>query len=170
MIKELGNQGIEKVKVVKGLTLVETMIYLALFALIFFVVMNFVMAVAENNRIATARGRIETSLIFLLEHLQENFDVVDSINGTGSVFENDAGVLQLTLSSTTMQYSLSNGRVMYDYSGVSVPLTPPDVQVNKFYLEQVLNTESALSGVRFTIVITTEENDATETIETAFVL
>lgn len=160
----------KQIKRVEGFTLVETILYLALFAIIFFTVMQFVLAIAENNRKAMARTRVETSLLFLLEHIEESFDNVDSISEAGSVFGNDFGVLQLSHFGIVRQYSVSSGRIMYNTGGVSVPVTPPDVIVTAFYLEKVGNEEGILSGVRITIEITTEEQDAIETIETAYTL
>lgn len=157
-------------KTYEGLTLVETILYLALFAIIFFTVMQFVLAIGENNRRAMARSRVETSQIFVLEHLQESFAVAESVNDVGSLFDDDSGVLLLNLPSGSRQYSLNNGRIMYESGGVSVPLTAPDVVVSRFYLEEVLNAASATVGVRFTIVITTEEADAIETIVTAYII
>jgi len=104
-------------KRIEGLTLVEMILYLALFAIIFLAVMQFVLAIAENNRVAMARTRVETSQIFVLEHIRESFDTVDSIDEIGSVFESDSGVLQLSLMGNIRQYSLSNGRIMYESGG-----------------------------------------------------
>ena len=154
----------------EGLTLVEIVLYLALFAIIFFTVMQFVLAVSENNRVAMARSKVERTHIFVLEHLQESFSEAESVNDVGSLFEDDSGVMVLNLESGSLRYSLVNDRIMFERGGVSVPLTAPDVVVSRFYLEEVLNAASSTVGVRITMEITTEEEDSTETIETAYTI
>ncbi len=154
----------------KGVSLIETILYLALFAIIFTSVVSFMLAVSENNRIAKARNRVESSMIFVTEHISESFDLATSIDVDETVFEDSSGVLTLVTPSGLVEYSVDSGRLMYNSGGSSTPLTIPDIVVTNCYLEQVLDKTSEVVGIRITFGIEYDDGEATEEIITSYLL
>ena len=153
-----------------GLTLLETVLYLALFAVLFVVVLEFTMAVAESNRGARARGDVETSIMFIVQHVEDSFTEASSVDSLNSVFYSDNGDMRLVSSSGTARYYLDAGQLQFVDGGITTPLTGPHVSVDRFYFEEILDRHGDISGVRCILGISSVKEDASEEIETAFSL
>ena len=81
---------------VKGMSLIETIIYLALFGLIFATITQFSLSIAEANRNAEYKNAIEKNIIFIDEVISKSFEQSDAIDVNNSFFEQTNGKLKLT--------------------------------------------------------------------------
>lgn len=140
----------------KGITLIEVVVYLALFALIFVGVVQFLIAVADNNTFTQNRIEIDRYKIYLYQHLEESLDWASQVDGVSSTFDSDNGVLVLKDTSVvpeeTLTYSLNSGKVEVNRGGVILPVTPANVTVSKLRFEDLLDNQGNVVGV----VVTTD--------------
>ncbi len=153
----------------KGITLLEMLIYLGLFTIIFTTIVTFVLTVAQANQLANRRKGIEKTLIFVNEHLADSFTKVNSVDTANSTFLNNTGVLRLLPSTGYLEYKVVNGKLNFtNASGISNDITTNEFTVNKFYLEEVKNTAGTTVGVKLTFQITSVNNNTTDTIQTLY--
>jgi Tfp pilus assembly protein FimT len=158
-------------KRINGLTLIEILIYLALFAIIFSSIMQFTLSVAEANQTAEFKNEIERATIFVNEHLNLTFRSITQIDTNNSFFSQNDGKLKLTKLPASYTYSLTNGRLTFNNNGTSVYLTNPNVSVDQFYLERVLAPDSSIVGVRITMNIkAVKKPNLNKTIQTYYSL
>ena len=153
-----------------GMTLIETVLYIALFAIIFMSVMNFAFSVTEHNQEAEARTMIQRSIIQIQEHLTEKIDSATSIDTIASVFEVDNGVLSMTVSGSSAVYQISDGRLTYSTGGNSTPISSSKMIVTRFYIQEVLGRADQVTGVRITMEIQSVKGEESDTMITSFLL
>gem|GEM_PF-1382618 len=154
-----------------GATLVEVLVYLALFAMIFVTFIRLFWYVSENNQRATYRGELDRSSMFVFEHLNTVVDNASSINDELSSFATEEGVLSMQVNGAEVSYSLANGVLFYQSGGVATPITSEKYGVERFYLEQVLNSSDELIGVRVTLLVKpVQMDDMSFTLTTTYTL
>jgi type II secretory pathway pseudopilin PulG len=149
-------------KKLKGITLVETLLYISLSSLILFIVLNFMLSTQEATSRTSAKTETHQASQFVLEHLHETFRQVKSIDKTSSVFNNDEGKLFVVFSDGMRNYSLTNSEIRFD----STPITPKTVSVTKFFLEPIYDKKDiSILAVKITIHLnSTEEQNVSENI------
>jgi len=133
----------------KGLTLMETVLYIGLTAVVMMIVVPFMLSTQESSLRTTNRVVALQSSSFVIQHIQDTFSKTLSINTTNTVFNNDSGVLSVMLKDGENIYRLENSRIYYN----SIPITPNNVQVRKMYLEPVTNRKNEVVATRVTIEI-----------------
>lgn len=156
----------------KGLTLMESIVYIALFSLIFIVIIQFSLSIAENNRNAGDKTEIERVSIFLFEHLETTVEDSSGIDTTNSVFNDDSGVLRLNDGSGGYsEYSISDGRLSLSNGSSSDFLTTGGFYITRFHVEELQIGEGETAGVRVSIEIVSEEDSKiSRVIESSFLL
>ncbi|MBD3329214.1 hypothetical protein GF357_01845 [Candidatus Dojkabacteria bacterium] len=63
----------KSIRAYSGITLMEAILYLALFGLIFISIAQFFMFSVEQNQIARKKVQIEKSVLFIKGHLEDSF-------------------------------------------------------------------------------------------------
>ena len=151
-----------KNKKLKGVTLVETLLYIGLSSIILFVVLSFMLSTQEASSRTSAKTKTHQASQFILEHLHETFRQVKSIDQTSSVFNNDNGKLFVVFSDGMRNYSLTNSQILFD----STLITPKTVNVTKFLLEPIRDKkDTSIIAVKITIhLISTEDTKVSEDI------
>ena len=139
------------IKTFKGLTLVEVVTYLAIFAFIFISIIEFVISVKQTNDTALDRSNIERAMVFVMNHLNDSFDQSNTIVVNESVFNSDNGILRLNSPTLILEYSLSNGQIRFRDNGVYYGVSDPELRVDRLFFEQVYNRSNQIVGVRVTI-------------------
>lgn len=133
----------------KGVTLVETMLYLGLFTIIILIIMNFMLSTQESAR----RNDIESSLqicsSFVSQHLSSSFRSVKSIDKVNSIFNSEQGKLSIVFSTGNKEYSLSNSRIMFD----GTPITPQDLSIRVFNITPIYKEPDSIIGINISITI-----------------
>lgn len=138
----------------KGVTLVETMLYIGIFSVIIVIIINFMLSTQE----ATRRNNIESSFqrtsSFISQHLDDSFNSITSINESSSVFNNEQGVLDLLSSTGNKRYNISNSRLLFN----NIPITPTDISVTSFLLTPIYKDPSSLIGVKISIILNSKKD------------
>lgn len=137
----------------KAMTLVELVVYLALFGLIFLSIMQFVLASNQNNDTARGRNLIEKNSVFLLRHLEQSFASIQSLDEINSVFDIDQGKLVLNTSDGIKQYQISDTQLEYSFDGTDFNLIQPGFEITSFRIEKILNNDDQLVGVIISITM-----------------
>lgn len=148
----------KSVKTYKALTLVEVVTYLAIFAFIFISIIEFVISVKQTNDSALDRSNLERAMIFVMSHLNDSFDQSNTIVVNESVFNSDNGILRLNSPTLILEYSLSNGQVVFRDNGTYYGVSDPELNVDRLYFEQVLNRSDNIVGVRVTLKMSGDRN------------
>lgn len=143
-------------KMKKAMTLVELVVYLALFGLIFLSIMQFVMATNQNNDTARGRNLIEKNAIFTLRHLEKSFSTVQTIDEVNSIFDDNQGRLILNSIYGAKEYQVLSGQLKYTFDGNEYDLIQPGFEATTFKMEKILNNDNQLVGVLITITIDSE--------------
>lgn len=142
-----------KINFKKGFTLIESLVYIAIFAVVFTVIVQFSLNLRENNQVAGLRKELGDLIITVDSSMNESFSESGSIDEVGSVFNNDNGVISLNLiDGSNVKYSLNSGKIQIERNGVVNYLTTADFNCTKLYAEQILDPD--LAGVRLTVKCT----------------
>lgn len=138
----------------QGITLVETLLYIGIFTLIMFTIMNFMLSTQESNRRNDIKTEIHKTSEFLSLHLSDSFEKTLSVNKDTSIFNSNQGQLDINFSSGINQYKVSNNKILFN----NIPLTTPNITVNQFLLEPVYKGTDNIIGVEITIGIQSTKN------------
>lgn len=125
------------------MTLIETMIYIALFSIILLIIMNFMFSAQESTLRNNRRAELQKTIEFLTQHITDTFDSTNAVNTNNCVFLDSQGILNIT-TDTPNEYKLENGRILFN----NIPITPKDILVSSFYLEPVNDSLNKTVGVR----------------------
>lgn len=158
-------------KIQKGFTLVEAIVYMGLFAIVFTTIVEFSITVGQYNTESGLKITVDRSLVFLNQHINESFKNSQSINTTNSTFQNNNGVLVLNAASGNITYRLNNNRLSVNKNGGDYYLSGNDIKITQFYLEQVKVARSnKVVGVRVTMHIESyKKSSISRTITTSYI-
>jgi hypothetical protein len=140
-----------KVLNIKGMTLIEVVLYLAIFAMFFIVMINFFFFVQDSNQLSGETLKIDRSTILITQHFEDSFKQSDSV-GINTIPNIDNGTLEL-LGDVDVTYSILDSRLQFDNSESTKPITRSDIQVTKFLLEEILDNSDTVIGVKITVGI-----------------
>ena len=130
----------------KGITLLETLLYIAIFSSILFVIIGFMLSTQEASLRNERRSNIHQTSQFVIQHFSDTFTKIREIDINSSVFNNDNGLLSYSYSDGNHKYSLINGKLVYDFT----PITPSNIIITKFSIEPLYNRKNIISAVRVT--------------------
>ena len=155
----------------KGITIAETLIYLALFGIIFISIVEFFITMRDNNRITLEKINLEKTTIYLTNHISDGFKNSLGIDEGNSIFSVDAGKIRILKTGKYVEYSLQNNSLIYSDNGTNLIILDPDYKVTRFFLEKILDDKNVLQGIRLemTIVSIKNANDS-KSIQTSYIL
>ncbi len=145
---------------IKALTLVETVIYMALFSFLMMMVMQFVFIVDKANDTGFKKNELERSVVFISQHLKESFNSSNGIDEINTLINDNNGVLTLNHNGSQIKYSIDGQKIMVTRGTNTNYITTGDYVVEQFLLEPVLNTDGSLEGLKVTIKITDKKDEA----------
>ncbi len=156
----------------KGITLIETLLYLSLFGMFFVTILEYVFAITEFNRFADQRNEIQKNVIYLDQHLKDSFVVADSIDTGQTTFSNNSGKLRLTTTGGAFyEYNIVNQRLQFNKNGTLFFLTKPEHIISRFNLEPVTNAEGTTVAVKVIIDLAyNKKTDLFESMESLYTL
>jgi len=140
-------------KKLKAITLVESTIYLALFGIMFIAIMQFVITMRDNNRVAIEKVDLERVVIFLTNHISDTTKNATSIDEANSVFALNDGKLRIIKEGNNYEYKLENGSLIYTDNTTPIMILDPDYKVTRFYLEKIYNNQNSLLGTRLELTV-----------------
>ena len=133
----------------KGVTLVETMLYIGIFSIFIFTIINFMLSTQEATSNNNEKNKLNATTEYLSQHFSDSFEKELSVNEELSVFNTDNGVLLLTFLNGENQYTLSNSTIYFN----GIAITPPEQLVTQFRLEPMYKSTDKLVGMRISLVI-----------------
>ena len=140
----------ESRKTYKAMTLVEILLYLALFSIIITVMVEFFVFVTNKNLDAKYRIEQSRNLILISETLEYWKSKTNSIDYAGSILNSDSGKLVFNTIDST--YAISNeGGILYFDDGVKTRLSVPHLNIQSFFLTPILNDKDGQIGVKIHI-------------------
>ena len=145
----------------KGITLIETMLYIGLFSIIILMVLNFMLSTQESTLRNNRRGDVYKTAEFVIQHIESSFNNALSISKDNSTFNNSIGLLELQFPEGSKQYTLSNSTLYFD--GVSI--TPPNISITQFSLIPIYNGIESPIAVKINIdLVSKDDPKITDTI------
>ncbi len=151
----------------KGITLIESLVYIGLFAIIIIMILNFMLSAQESTLKNIRKSNLHHSSTLVVQHFEDSFNSVQRVNDINSVFEDDNGRLELISETGAKQYSLINSRIYYD----GVAITPTSISVTKFHLEPVYQGKEDILGVILKVdLISNKDNSLSERINMLFTI
>jgi Tfp pilus assembly protein PilV len=156
-------------KKIKGITLVEMLVYLTIFGMIFLTIISFLLTVATNNQKAESRKEMERATMFIMEHISDSFSRTHTVDIGSSIFSNDNGRLRVTNGVSYFDYSIIDTKLAVNNSGISSYLVNSDIQVTKFLVERVNSKSATIIGARISLTVTSIKlPGSTRSIQTSF--
>ncbi|MCC7303863.1 hypothetical protein IT418_00375 [bacterium] len=153
----------------KAFTLIETILYLALFNIIFFAVITWSIALSQSNRNAEYKNAVEKNAIFLSEHLKDTFKGGISVDSANSTFDATSGKIRVNLSSGFLEYTLVDNKVTVTNGTTTFDLTDRFVHVTKFTVSPVIIPPSTIVGANITLTFVAEKYPTnTKTIQSYY--
>lgn len=142
----------ESKKGYKAMTLVEILLYLALFSIIITVMIEFFVFVTNKNLDAKYRIEQSRNLILISETVDYWKSKTNSINFASSLFNSDSGKLVFSTIDSTISIS-NEGGILYLDDGTKTRLSVPHLIIQSFYLTKLQNEKNEDIGVKGTIRI-----------------
>jgi competence protein ComGC len=132
----------------RGLTMLETVLYIGLFSAILFIIVNFMLTTQEANTRNKGSESLFRSRQFITQHINYTFEISDSIDESLSVFDSDNGELAIIKDTTTKSYILQDSKILFD----GTPISSSDILVERFYITPIYE-DTELIGVKIDIDI-----------------
>jgi hypothetical protein len=133
----------------KGVTLLETVIYIGLFSLITIMILNFMLTTQESTTRTMRKSLIHQSKEFVIGHIDSTLNSSSYIDKDNSVFNNEDGILLVNIAGENKQYTISDSVIYYD----SIPITPSSISVEGFFLEPIYDSSGEVIGVLITTTL-----------------
>lgn len=142
----------------KAFTLIEVITYLALFGIIFLAVVEYMFATVQSNQVAEQRQNIESSVIFINNHLKEKFRSSQTVDLINSTFDQDSGKLVITSGASNFTYRLDQSLLKFNDGATESVISNQGVKMTQFKVEKLLTTTGETIGVRVSLGLESEKN------------
>lgn len=159
---------------IKAITLVETLVYLALFGIFFITVMQFLFFLQGFQSNAESRLLLNQNSIFVSEHIKESLKDAKSIDLANSQLDQDLGKLRIIKNDNTyVEYSINSNRIEYtrELSG-PIPLSKTIIGINKLRFQSITDQSGAkIIGLRVVLdIYINNKPEVSRLIETLYTL
>jgi len=155
----------------RAFTLIETILYLALFNVIFFAVITWAITLTQSNRNAEYKNAVEKNAMFLTEHLNDTFKRGLTVDAANSTFNDASGKVRVTFSAGYFEYQRSGSMLRVTDGAATYDLTDRFVQITNFTVSPVMLEDSTIVGVKIRISLLAEKfPTVTKTIESYYAL
>lgn len=142
---------------VEGFSLLETVVYISILALMLGVIMNVAVPVVRSHRAVKASKSVENSAIVSIERLTRELRWADSIDLPSSVFDSNPGSLVLAGTDAdggprTVEFYLDSGAILIKENGLDLgQLSQPEAKVTNLVFHLFSNTNT--QGVRTDLTV-----------------
>lgn len=137
----------------EAITLVELVLYLALFSMVILVMVQFFVFISNKNVDARNRLDISRAVVFLRQHFSQTESKIQSVDNSNSVFDNDNGKLVLNTDDGVREYKLTDNKIYFNNTS-DILLTPSGVIINQLRFEKQVDSLNNIIGVIVKITIT----------------
>lgn len=142
----------------QGYSLIELVIYIALFALISVVIVNALIMVMRTYASAQGYRRLQTNGELIMERVVREIRDASVVSGN-SVYGVNSGTLSLSGTDSsgtahTAVFSVSNGALVLNENGTSANLSTSEVVVSTFIVRHITTTNGEGIKVELTLATT----------------
>lgn len=160
---------------IRGMSLIEMLVYVAVLALIFVLVISTIVSFTKSYKDVAANRRAERAGIDVLERISREIRDADSITVAQSTFGSNPGALTLVKTSggtsTTTRFYIDAGVAKVDVNGTySGPLTSSRVSVTELYLYRLTNSNTEAVKIDLTVQGTSGSVTKTKSFDTTVIL
>ena len=141
----------------KAFTLVETILYLGLFNVIFFAVITLTISLSQNNSASEYKNAIEKNTMFVTEHLTDTFSKGLTVDSANSTFATNLGKVRVTSATGYMQYTVSNGKLTVTNGTNTYELTDKFVNVTMFQVDPVIVLPNTIVGAKIKVTFVSQK-------------
>ena len=122
----------------KGFTLVETALYFAVVGVFLLAATMFSLQILNAFKLSGNSQEIQSNIMMPLDEIADSIKVADSVVDSGSVFDDDFGVLILDIDGVQTKFYL-NGGAVYVQEGAETPvkLTSENVTVTALRFHKI---------------------------------
>lgn len=154
---------------IKGFSLFETVVYIALFSLISIIILFSISISAKIYRTARVNNLMTESGNIAMERITRSARSANALTAN-SVFGSSTGVLELANSdATTAKFYISNGVVLLDENGVlSGSLTNEDLVASSLYFYNITTPQGV--AVKTELTLTHPQTSRTEKFQSTTIL
>ena len=125
-----------------GFTLVEILLYFALITGVLLAFMTFSLEILAASKKSDILHEFEVNTSFVSDKIISSIQQADTLNDGSSVFDNDNGVLSVTVDGTEIVYYLTDNIVyMTEGAGPAVQLTSDAVTCSTLRFEKITKTK-----------------------------
>lgn len=136
-----------------GITMMESVIYLGMFALLFLTLMQFYFSIGNSNQRASATLKIQRSEIFLSQHIEDIIRKSDSYNSINSITGVDLSTIRFNYGAGYKEYYVDEG-ILYLDDGTNIyQISPSDLEIAKFRADVIQDSELSIYRIDLTIEI-----------------
>ncbi len=138
-------------------SLVETIIYVALLAIILTVIIDSILVMSNAYRSVTVTRNIEDTALISMDRMTREIRNASSIDETQTVYNNDHGAIFLNSidasnTPTSIKFYLSGQRILIDENGTYLgPITSSNVLVDSLYFRPIVSSSSV--GIKIEMVL-----------------
>jgi type II secretory pathway pseudopilin PulG len=154
----------------KGFTLIETIIYLAIVGGLFVAIVSFALFTSESRNKSYVAQEVQANARVALDEITELVRTASAINTSTSLFGTDPGYLSLTMTSTTLNpttigLNKDDGQIQVKQgSGASSTLVSDEIRVTNLVFAD-LTASSTREHVHISLTV---DYDATSSTEFSF--
>ncbi len=133
-----------------AMSLIEVIVYLALFGVIFLLIIQFVIDTNKNNNFSRHRNIIEKTGLFTFRHLDLNIKPGITLDEVQSVFDTESGKIVFTKDAIIYQYYILNNRLYFNDGTETSEMLDPNIKINSLLVQKVINNDETV-GIRVSI-------------------
>jgi len=139
----------------QGISLIETLVYVAILAVILTFVMSGILSLFKVSESVRSSRSLNQTASVALERVVRDLRDAKSINVPESILDTSPGVLVFTTivggGTVTVTYEISDGRLIRTTEAGSEPMSPSDVTISSLVFRHVLTTRSEAVKVDMSI-------------------
>lgn len=155
----------------KGLSLIETMIFIGVLTFVFIIIVNFFVLFDKGYAVFKANSRINTSAIISMERITRDIKSANSINTGLSILGAHPGKLVLNTGTSTTEFYIDNSVIKVKRDNVVIgSLTTSNVFIDKLIFLAITGTNSQLIKIEMDIRTNNGTTTKTETFLSSTVL
>lgn len=160
-------------KRLKGVTLVEVLVYLALFGSFMLTISLFFTNISISNRDTLSRLQLQNNIIFITNHFSQFITKEYELDEAQSTLADNSSHVHLynPTNSDINIYKMQNGELLEGDLSTETSLNYQGIKVDQFFVEKIIDSNNVIQGIRITITLTDIDNTRlTETFETSYTL
>ncbi len=153
-----------------ALTLVEVIVYLGLFAILFTSIISFTINVSSINQESLQRLEVSQQIMFVSEHIGDSVLQSLGINTAETIFSTQPGLLYLDTPSGYITYRVDtlDNRLVVNRDGTQNFLTSERYSITDFIIEPINSHAGEKSGFKISFTITSKNSNVSNTFEYSY--